>query len=93
MKDSKNQRTTLPGDEPRKTNPYASLFNRTLPMWKRRTATLPDEARAKGVYPKHNKAYPICLPVEFASHPGSAVGGHANDLNLRVDLRKRVLAR
>ena len=68
MSESKNQRTTLPGDEPRKTNPYASLFNRTLPKWKRRTATLPDEARAKGVYPKHNKAYPICLPVEFASH-------------------------
>jgi hypothetical protein len=65
---SKNQRTPLSGDEPRKTNPYASLFNRTLPEWKRRTSALPDEARANGVYPKQDLAYPICLPVEFAAH-------------------------
>lgn len=68
MNKSTNQRTTLPGGGPRKANPYASLFNRTLPEWKRRTATLPAEAKASGVYPKLSKVYPICLPVEFAAH-------------------------
>ena len=36
--------------------------------WKQRTLTLPDDARAPGVYEKHHRAYPFCLPVEFASH-------------------------
>ena len=30
--------------------------------------TLPDEARVPGVYEKHRRAYPFCLPIEFASH-------------------------
>lgn len=68
MNESKNQRTPLSGDEPRKTNPYASEHNKLAMAWKQRTLTLPDDARKPGVYEKHRRTYPFCLPVEFASH-------------------------
>lgn len=63
-----NQRTTLAGVKPRKTNPYASEQTKLAVSWKGRTPTLPDAARAPGAYEKHRRAYPFCIPVEFASH-------------------------
>lgn len=68
VNESKKQRTPLPGDESRRTNPYATEHNKLAEAWKQRTATLPDEARAPGVYEKHRRAYPVCLPIEYASH-------------------------
>ena len=68
MNESNAQRKTLAGDEPRKTNPYASEHTKLAMAWKQRTLTLPDDARTPGVYEKHRRAYPFCLPVEFASH-------------------------
>jgi len=62
------QRTSLPGDEPRKTNPYASEHTKLQMAWKQRTGTLPDEARAPGTYEKDQRSYPFCLPPEFAAH-------------------------
>ena len=67
MNESKAQRTPLAGDEPRKTNPYASVHTRLAMAWKQRTPTLPDDARAPGLYGKHRRPYPVCLPLEFAS--------------------------
>lgn len=52
----------------RKTNPYATEHNKLAVAWKQRTITLPDEAREPGVYEKHQRAYPVCLPIEFAAH-------------------------
>jgi hypothetical protein len=68
MNDKNKRRTTLPGDEPLKTNPYATEHNKLAVAWKRRSLTLPDDARVPGVYEKHQRAYPVCLPIEFASH-------------------------
>ena len=68
MKDSKKQRTPLTGEGPRKTNPYATEQNDLAVAWKQRSLTLPDEARVPGVYEKHQRAYPVCLPIEYASH-------------------------
>jgi len=68
VNDSTEQQTTLPGNEPRKTNPYASEHTKLQMAWKQRTATLPDDARKPGVYEKHRRAYPFCLPIEFAAH-------------------------
>lgn len=68
MSESKNQRTSLTGDAHRKTNPFATKHNQLAMAWKQRTLTLPDDARKPGVYEKHRRAYPFCLPVEFASH-------------------------
>jgi len=36
--------------------------------WKQRTSTLPDDARAAGIYKKHPRPYPFCLPVKYAAH-------------------------
>ena len=68
MSESKPQRTPLAGEGPRKTNPYASEHNKLAVAWKQRSLTLPDEARVPGVYEKHQRAYPVCLPIEYASH-------------------------
>lgn len=68
MSESKPQRTPLAGEGPRKTNPYASKHNKLAVTWKQRSLTLPDEARVPGVYEKHQRAYPVCLPIEYASH-------------------------
>lgn len=67
----KDQRAPLAGEGPRNTNPYASIHNRLSVAWKRRTATLPEEAREPGRYSRRDKLegpYPVCLPIEFASH-------------------------
>lgn len=50
------------------TTPYALEHNRLALAWKQRTPTLPDEARQPGVYEKHRRAYPVCLPIEYAAH-------------------------
>lgn len=50
------------------TNPYATEHNKLAVAWKQRSLTLPDDARAPGVYEKHQRAYPVCLPIECASH-------------------------
>jgi hypothetical protein len=66
-----NQRTTLTGEGPRKTNPYATAHNKLAMAWKQRTATLPDDARLPGHYSRRGKLegpYPACLPVEYAPH-------------------------
>ena len=68
MNESKAQRTPLAGGAPRKTNPYATEHTKLAMAWKQRTRTLPDDARKPGVYEKHRRPYPFCLPVEFASH-------------------------
>src|SRR3954453_8574379 len=68
MNDKNNQRTTLPREKPRRTNPYATEHNKLAVAWKQRTLTLPDDARVPGVYEKHQRAYPVCLPIEYASH-------------------------
>lgn len=68
MDDKNKQRTTLPGDGPRKTNPYATEHNKLAVAWKKRSLTLPDEARVPGVYEKHQRTSPVCLPIEYASH-------------------------
>ena len=68
MNISRIQRTSLSGDEPRKSNPYAREQNQLAVAWKQRTLTLSDDARMPGVYAKGGRAYPFCLPVEFASH-------------------------
>src|SRR4051794_41382915 len=68
MNDKNKQRTPLAGEGPRKTNPYASKRNRLAVTWKQRSLTLPDEARVPGVYEKHHRAYPVCLPIEHALH-------------------------
>lgn len=62
------RRTTPQGNAPRRSNAYAALFNQLLLAWKERATCLPDAAKVPGVYPRHNKSYPICLPVEFASY-------------------------
>lgn len=68
MSESKPQRTPLAGEGPRMTNPYASEHTRLAIAWKQRTPILPDEARAPGVYEKHRRPYPFCLPIEYAAH-------------------------
>jgi hypothetical protein len=88
MTDKQTQRTTLAGDAPRKTNPYATEHNKLAMAWKQRTVTLPDEARAAGVYEKHQRAYPMCLPIEFASHNLlPEVRDGALDLFTELDIR------
>jgi hypothetical protein len=49
-------------------HPYATLCNQSATAWKRRTPTLPEAAREPGVYLPHGRAYPFCLPPEFAGH-------------------------
>ena len=50
------------------TNPYATEHNQLALAWKRRSWTLPDEARVRGVYETHQHVYPICLPIGYTSH-------------------------
>lgn len=80
MNEPKEQRTTLPGNDSQKTNPYASGHTKLQMAWKQRTATLPDDARTPGVYEKHRRAYPFCLPIEFAA------------LNLLPEIREGAIA-
>lgn len=71
VNNSTNQRTPLPGEGPRKTNPHATTHNRLAMAWKHRTATLPKEAREPGHYPRRGELegpYPVCLPIEYAAH-------------------------
>lgn len=68
VSESKPQRTPLAGEGPRKTNPYASEHNKLAVAWKQRSLTLPDDARVPGVYERHQRAYPVCLPIEYTSH-------------------------
>ena len=83
MNIKKHQRTPLAGEGPRKTNPYASRFNRHLAAWKQTTSTLPLDATHAGHYLRGGALegpYPVCLPREFANH------------NLLPDVREDALA-
>ena len=87
MNQSENLRTTQTGDAPRRTNPYATEQNRLAVAWKQRSPTLSDEARMPGVYEKHRRVYPFCLPLEFASHNLlPAVRHGAVDLFRKLDI-------
>lgn len=71
MNQTQPQRTPLAGEGPRKTNPYASVHNRLGVAWKKRTSTLPGEARVPGHYARRGRLegpYPICLPPAYADH-------------------------
>lgn len=68
MNQEQKQRMKLRGDEPRRTNPYATEQNKLAVAWKQRSLMLPDDARLPGVYEKHQRAYAVCLPMEYASH-------------------------
>lgn len=71
MNIKRNQRSPLAGAGPRKSNPYASRFNRHLAGWKQTTSTLPVAAKHLGHYLRGGALegpYPVCLPREFADH-------------------------
>jgi len=68
MSESTSQRAMRAAEGPRRTNPYATVQNKLAVAWKQRSSTLPEAARVPGVYEKHQRAYPVCLPIEYASY-------------------------
>lgn len=46
---------------------YAKRQNDVQIAWKKRCNTLPDDARRDGIYPRFDRAFPYCLPPEYAS--------------------------
>ncbi len=59
---------------------YAKRENDVQIAWKKRTNTLPDDARRDGIYPRFDRSLPYCLPPEYAT------------LNLLPDVRDGAIA-